>query len=121
MKAELFQAEQDADILLIRPQHSISSLADADLMGEMDQLCTQLGQSNVKHVVIDFAAVEYFGSVMLEALRLLWNTVHAAQGQLALCNVSPVGREILEIAHFDKLWPVCDSRDAAVRTVRGES
>ena len=118
MKAELFHAEQEGDVLLIRPQHNVSSLADADLMGETSRLCAQLAQSEVKHVVVDFAPVDYFGSLMLEALRTLWNTLHAAGGKMALCNVSPVGREILEIARFDRLWPICDSCEEAKRVVR---
>lgn len=118
MKTMHFEAEQEGNVLLLCPQHSISSLADADLVGEMNRLCAQLGQSDVTSVVIDFSHVAYFGSLMLEALRMLWNSVHHAGGKMALCNVSPVGREILEIARFDQLWPVCESREAAIAAVR---
>ena len=119
MKTKLFEAEQDGNVFLLCPRHNISSLADADLMGEMNQLCAQLGQSDVHRVVVDFSHVDYFGSLMLEALRMLWNAIHPAGGKMALCNVSPVGRDILEIARFDQLWPVLGSREEAIETVRG--
>ena len=38
-------------------------------------------------------------------------------GHIALCNASDVGREVLEIAKFDKVWPLVNSRAEALRTV----
>ncbi len=119
MKKNLFETEQNGDVFLLCPLHNVSSLADADLMGEMSRLCAQLAQSDMQRVVVDFSNVDYFGSLMLEALRMLWNSIPGAEGRMALCNVSPVGKEILEIARFDQLWPVLESRDEAVRAVRG--
>ena len=114
----LFEAEQEGRVLVLRPRGNVSSLADLDLFGEVDELCTQLRQSEIDRVVIDFERVEYFGSLLLESLRVLWNGIHPHGGKMALYNVSDLGREILAIAHFDTLWPVCASKDDAVARVQ---
>ena len=36
-----------------------------------------------------------------------------AEFQLATCNASPIGREVLATARFDKVWGICDSRAEA--------
>ena len=113
----MFEAEQDGRVLVLRPHKNVSSLADLDLFTETEELCAQLRQSEIDRVIVDFAEVEYFGSLMLESLRIVWNAVHEHGGKMALCNVSTVGREILEIARFDTLWPVCDSRSEALTSV----
>jgi anti-anti-sigma factor len=114
----MFAAEQDGSVLVLRPHKNVSSLADLDLFNETKELCRQLHASEIDRVIVDFSEVEYFGSLMLESLRILWNEVHAHGGRMALCNVSPVGREILGIARFDTLWPVCASRSEAMTAVQ---
>jgi anti-anti-sigma factor len=74
--------------------------------------------SAIKRVVVDLGEVSYFGSIMLEALLQLWNGLQDVEGKLALCCVSDVGREILCLAKFDTLWPICSSRSEALAAVQ---
>ena len=113
----MFEAEQEGRVLVLRPHKNVSSLGDLDLYTEVEEFCEQLRRSEIDRVVVDFGEVEYFGSLMLESLRILWNAVHAHGGRMALCNVSDVGREILAISRFDTLWPVCASRSEALSAV----
>jgi anti-anti-sigma regulatory factor len=78
----------------------------------------ELTDESAQRVLIDLCQTPYFGSALLEALRLIWNRVHAQQGRMVLCNASPVGREILELAKFDHLWPIVDDRDSALARLR---
>ena len=48
----------------------------------------------------------------------VWKTVRDGGGRMALCNVSAVGGEILRIAGFDTLWPICASREEALEAVK---
>ena len=34
-----------------------------------------------------------------------------------ICNPSPVGREVLEVAKFDQIWPVLETRDEALASL----
>jgi anti-sigma B factor antagonist len=75
-------------------------------------------ESPLRQIVIDFGQMTYFGSGMLEAILLLWNHIHPSGGKLRLCNVSPVGREILDVSNFSTLWPICENRQAALEALR---
>lgn len=118
--SQLFNSEQDGDVLIITFGGNLSAFSDAQLLGDFEALTTAPRETKVAHVIVDFGQMAYFGSGMLEAILLLWNEIHPSGGKLALCNVSAVGQEILQVSHFNKLWPICSSREEALRSVRGE-
>ena len=107
MSSQRFFATQTTpSALVIEIRQPVGSLADRQVMNELDQVLAELKQSALQNVIVDFCYVSYFGSSLLEALRTVWNQVHARGGHMVLCHLSPVGREILEIAKFDHLWPI---------------
>lgn len=66
-------------------------------------------------VALDLSHTEFFGSSFIEVLFRAWNRLqHKPGGQMALIGLAPYCREILEITHLDKLWPIYESVDAAV-------
>lgn len=66
-------------------------------------------------VVIDLSHTKFFGSSFIEVLFRIWNRIHAqAEGQFAIAGLTPYCREVLEVTHLDKLWPLLPSEDAAV-------
>jgi len=117
MIPKLLRSERLGSTLLLVPVGRVSSLIGDEARPELDGLLGQLQQPEVKHVVVDFAEVSYFGSIMLTTLHAIWKNVRAGGGKMALCNVSEVVREILQISQFDTLWPVCDSREEALALV----
>ena len=114
----LFQADGVGDALVVAVHDGVGSFADAEILGEMQGVVAQLREDGARAVVVDFDGVDYFGSSMLEALRLLWNELEPRDGKLALCNLSDVGREIVGISHFDQLWPIYRSRDEALHAIQ---
>ena len=95
----------------------ISSLADRSVLQELEEVRAELRRSGQKAVVVDLEKAAYFGSSMLEAIRILWNDLSARGGHIALCNPSDVGREVLQIAKFDHVWPLVNSREEAIKLV----
>lgn len=114
----IFRSARDEDVLVVTVLCSVGSLADADILDEMERLLDELRQPGVRGVVIDLERAGYFGSSLLEALRMLWNQICALEGKMALCNVSEIGREVLEITRFDTIWPVYNSCSEAIAAVR---
>jgi hypothetical protein len=55
---------------------------------------------------------------MLEAIRALWNDLSPRKGRLVMCNASEVGREILQVAKFDQMWPLLATRDEALQLLK---
>ena len=113
-----FTVEQADDTVIFCAIGSIGGLVEDAARHEWDALLRQVDDANAKHAVIDLGALDYFGSIMLELLVVLWKRVHAHGGKLALCNVSPVGLEILQTAKFDTLWPIVPDREQALEAVR---
>jgi anti-anti-sigma factor len=70
-------------------------------------------------VVIDLSQTEFFGSGFIEVLFRVWNRIHVQPGgKLSLCGLQPYCREVLEITHLDKLWPLQPTRDDAVAAMQ---
>lgn len=114
----LFHTDRVGDALVVAVHDGVGSFADFEILDEMQTVVAQLGGSGTRSVVVDFRGVDYFGSSMLEALRLLWNELEKRDGRLALCNLSDVSREIVAISHLDQLWPIYRSRDEALHALQ---
>jgi anti-anti-sigma factor len=116
-RSKVFDASSDGSTLIVMPSGSVGSLAGDDVNFELEDLLRRIDESALKHVIFDFQSVAYFGSSMLGAMHAIWKHVHADGGKMALCNVSDVEREVLQVSRFDTLWTICDSREEALATV----
>jgi anti-anti-sigma factor len=66
-------------------------------------------------VVIDLTQTEFFGSGFIEVLFRVWNRIQQKQGgKMSLCGLQPYCREVIEVTHLDKLWPLHATRSEAV-------
>ncbi len=68
-------------------------------------------------VVIDLTYTKFFGSSFIEVLFRVWNRVHAADGKFALAGLTSYCREVLEVTHLDKLWPLLPNEAEAVAAI----
>ena len=114
---KFFRVEQHGDTLVFCAVGNMGSLVEDDVREEWDVLIKQLETFNAKNAVIDLGALDYFGSIMLELLVVLWKRVSSRRGKLAICQVSQVGREILQTAKFHTIWPILNTRDEALTAV----
>lgn len=112
-----FAVEQAEGVLIISPQGSIGALDAESIRTEWAGVLDRLATSGTLHVVIDLQGLEYFGSIVLELIVVLWKRLSVNNGKLAICNVSSVGLEILHAAKFDTIWPIVSSLDEAKRAV----
>jgi anti-anti-sigma factor len=113
------RTEQQGEALVVSPLFTYAAFAEPDIAGEWSEVKNQIEEPAVKHVVVDLGQIPYFGSTVLEWMVQMWKRVKAKGGRLAACNASPIGREVLTTARFDKLWGVFDSRDEALKWLRG--
>ena len=116
--SRVFRVSTVDGILVVELVGAVSSLAEESITRELDRVREQLRTAGLQSVVIDLGNVAYFGSSMLEAIRLLWTELVPSQRRLVLCNASDVGREILQIAKFDHLWPLVATRDEAFQLLK---
>ena len=114
---KFFRVEPSDDALIITPVANIHGLVEDEVRDERDSLLEQLKQNHAKHAIIDLEALDYFGSIMLELMVVVWKNVNKAGGKFAVCNASKVGQEILKSAKFDSIWPILASREEAIANV----
>lgn len=115
---KVFRVSTADSAMIVELLGIVSSLADDSITRELDTIRQRFRTSGCHAIVIDFGQVAYFGSSMLEAIRALWNDLVPHKGRLILCNASEVGREILQIAKFDHLWPLVETRDQALQLLQ---
>ena len=65
-----------------------------------------LGVSEVKEFVIDFASVDYLDSSALGMLLMLKEKAQAANKSVTLSNCQGTVKQVLDIAHFSKLFTI---------------
>jgi anti-anti-sigma factor len=109
-----FEMEQQGDTLVITPLHSLGSLVESEISSELSEALDMIDGEGARNVVIDFVHMNYFGSSLLESQLRLWKSVERVHGQMALCNVSEIGREVLQISRLDRIWTIHASREAAI-------
>lgn len=112
-----FTVTLERQSLIVTPLQSIGNLADEEVQVEWDEILARLENSEAKHVVFDFEKLSYFGSSMLEAMLVLWKRVHPNEGKMAICNTTEATSKIFQLSKLDTIWPICDSRQAALDTV----
>jgi anti-anti-sigma factor len=117
--ARFFIIDKDGETLIVSPVRELGSFSEDEVRNEWDKLLDYLDHSQTTRVVLDLSKLTYFGSTMLEMMVVLWKRLSGKQGKLAICSVSTVGREILHIAKFDTIWPICDTRQEALAKVTG--
>lgn len=113
-----FLVERDDDTLIVVPVRDLGSFAEEDIQDELAEAIRRFQNPEVRHVVVDFENIVYFGSTMLSAINKLWKTSRQAGGKLALCHLTPRQREVLDVTKLNTVWPICDDREDAVRLVR---
>ncbi|HET6423349.1 MAG TPA: response regulator [Planctomycetaceae bacterium] len=111
---QFFRCQQEGSVLVVQVLRPVGSLAEQDVMRDLDQILIATENSPSCKVLIDFNQAAYFGSSLLEALRIIWTKIEHREGRMMLCNLAPVGKEIVQIAKFDQLWPVCETKAEAL-------
>lgn len=112
------QRVQDITVVAFGPQckHIDEPVVEAVSREVMDVVSS----ASPPKVALDLTQTEFFGSSFIEVLFRAWNRLqNKPGGQMALIGLAPYCREVLEITHLDKLWPIYDSQDAAVKAMTG--
>lgn len=105
----------DVTVITLGPQ--FESLDEFTLDQVRDFILEAAKAANPPKVVIDLSHTKFFGSSFIEVLFRVWNRVNGAGGKFALAGLTSYCREVLEITHLDKLWPMLPNADQAVSAV----
>lgn len=114
----IFQTERHGNTLVVLPMHAVMGTDQDQSDVELRLIVQTLRDPDVKHVVVDFVALTFFGTNLLGGVAMLWKKVRDHDGRLALCNVSSHGRDVLRSTRLIQLWKVYDTRAEAIQAVQ---
>lgn len=109
---------QEGDLLIVSPTRDLRELDFQAIETASGKVFESLKNEHAKHVIIDLSNSDYYGSTALGFFVKLWKRVRERGGQMAFCNISAHELEILEVTKLDTLWPLYDSREAAIEAIR---
>jgi anti-anti-sigma factor len=109
-----FRLRESDGVFIIDIVGEPGSLSGEAMNRQLELVLDQLTGKAELRVVVDFQQAPYFGSSLLEDLLRIWRIVHDGHGTLVLCNLSPTGRELIDLARFERLWPIFPDCDSAL-------
>ncbi|MBD1804555.1 MAG: anti-sigma factor antagonist [Symplocastrum torsivum CPER-KK1] len=102
---------------VVRP----SGILDGTKAGQFRQEISNLVESNVDIVLIDFQDVTFMDSSGLGALVLALKTVRAAGGKLFVCSVNEQIKMLFELTSMDRVFEIFPTREDFDNTVIAKS
>jgi anti-anti-sigma factor len=82
-----------------------------ELGQQLDRLVKDDGHSRL---LINLGGVRYLSSAMLARLAWLGRRVQPIDGQIQLCGLDPLLRDMVRIAHLGRVLDVCDDEATAL-------
>jgi anti-anti-sigma factor len=112
--AESFEMMWHGDSLVATPASSVETMRWDLIEPAAGLLLGPLKSRKVPTVIFDLSRVSYFGSVFLALLLRCHKLVKSRGGELVLCGVGEMARELLRVTSLDLLWAIYDSREEAL-------
>lgn len=116
--ANYFNIVRDGDTLIVSQTADLRESIFEAHHEATTGLLASLDEGTTRHVVWDFGNTQTVGSTALGFFVKLWKCVCERRGKMAFCNLSAYEKEILHVTKMDRLWPLCDTLEDAVRAVR---
>lgn len=90
-------------------------LSEVGLEEISSQLVQVADEAEPPHLILDMSATEFFGSSFIEVLFRVWKRLNShSNPKFAISGLQPYCREVLEVTHLDRLWPLYAGRDEAI-------
>ncbi len=112
------QREDVGDVTVVRLK--LARVGDEDALALFKQIYSLVDDMGRRNLVLSLGPVEYLPSMALGKLVMLNRKAQAAQGRLALCQLSEGVAEILELTHLNEIFSIYPTEEDAVRSFRSE-
>lgn len=77
-------------------------------------------QESDQAIVLDLEGLVYMSSAGLRTILLTAKRLQQRQASFAICSLRPTIREIFQIAGFDRILSVCDTRSEALSSLASD-
>ncbi|QDT95796.1 STAS domain-containing protein [Gimesia aquarii] len=120
-KLDIFEVEQVEQNLIVVPQGSTLQFQYSNVQIESNKVLRMLDAPEVRNVIIDLTYVEYLDSIIIGAIIRLLQRAKQSGGQAVFCNACENMQNILKCIKIGTLWPLYDSREAAITALTENS
>jgi anti-anti-sigma factor len=98
----------DTTVVCFKEPHSLLDYAvPSNIANELDDLADQ---RRCRKLVIDLSGVEYVSTFVLGLLVMLRRQALSHGGEVVLCGLSPVVREIFDRTRLSRSWDIRESK-----------
>ena len=91
----------------------IGSLDTQTSPGAQEKL-TQLIENGATKIVVDLEGLDYISSAGLRVLFVAAKQLQGVDGEIRVCNLNPVVKEVFDISGFEMILPVSGTRTEAL-------
>ncbi|MEY3457915.1 MAG: hypothetical protein RL215_1072 [Planctomycetota bacterium] len=92
----VFSFELANDVLILTAHGPFMEFRDNDIRNAYNEAYRLLSQPGTKHLIVDFALLDYFGSTFVGILIRLARKASGNHGQTLLCHLSDNMRDMLK-------------------------
>ena len=85
---QVFEFEQSGNILIVTANGPFMEFRDNDIRNAYNEAYRLLSEPGMKHLLIDFSRLEYFGSTFVGILIRLAKKARSNKGEAVLCHLS---------------------------------
>ncbi|MCF7708540.1 MAG: STAS domain-containing protein [Verrucomicrobia bacterium] len=82
---------------------------------EVEAHCLSLIEEGVVRMILNLSGVDYISSAGLRSLLVVAKAIKSADGELLLCELTPMVRQVMEISGFDQILAVAPDCKAALK------
>jgi anti-anti-sigma factor len=97
---------------------TVTGRMDAESAPQFEKACEELLKDGVTHLAVGVAELHYVSSMGLRSFLVLAKQTKAKDGVVMLCGMKGFVKEVFDMTHVTQLFPLFDSTDAAVQSIR---
>ena len=96
---------------------SISGRMDAVTAPRFYDLVKEQVERGESHFILDLSGLEYISSAGLRTMLIHQKNLSTAKGDMVLCGLQGMVREVFEISGFNTIFTILDSLEEAMNKV----
>jgi anti-anti-sigma factor len=108
-----YQANKGWATLILRPGLNTAQWSEIERVGT--EIISRMEAERPRAVLVDLSPLNYMGSAMVALLVRCWKQVQPRQVTLVVVCPNPIVREVISLAGLAKVWPIVESREAALK------
>jgi anti-sigma B factor antagonist len=114
---QLLDVERRGAVAVLTPAPGVAAMSDNQMAAAAEVVLAPLKESPPAGLIIDLGRVESFGSAFISFLLKCHLLAKRHGIKMAVAGCSPQAQELLHLTALDSLWPLSDTRDAALAAV----